>query len=311
MTRPQWQRTLARPVRLAQQRVRSVRSGRWYGWSRPARWPRSCDWPFGPSHPNDAKQVTIFVAGREHTLVPATHGRYRGHRFDGVLRPTATDVTELLDQQGLDPSRGALFAAVSGLEGGFDGLQTYDRARFSWGFIQFAATGGLPSLMSRMRASAPEEYARYFQSAGLDVVPGQLVVSNGSGSVRGWRAIMRLHDDPTLWKAFLLAAHDPVVQALQVRAAYEHYLLPALSCPVTVDGTTYELGSLLADEPMGQPAVFDHAVHRGLIYTARLFQHAARETGGDPAAMLDAARRLEPGDEGRWAALERALALAD
>jgi peptidoglycan endopeptidase LytF len=254
--------------------------------------------------------VTIFVAGREHTLHPATHGRYRGHRFDGVLRPSAADVAAMLEHQGLDPARGALLAAVSALEGGFDGLQTYDRARFSWGFVQFAATGGLPALMLRMRMQAPAEYERYFQAVGLDAVPGQMVVANGSKRWRGWQAVTRLHDDPTLWKPFLVAAHDPVVQAVQVAAAYEHYLVPVRKCVVTVDGTTRELGALLASEPMGEAALFDHAVHRGLTYTARLFQHAASLTGGDPTALLQAARRLEPGDEGRWAALERALAAA-
>ena len=255
--------------------------------------------------------MTIFVAGREHTLHPATHGRYRGHRFDGVLRPTAADVAALLVQQGLDPGRGALLAAVSGLEGGFDALQTYDRARFSWGFIQFTAIGGLPSLMIRMRTRAPREYAQYFQSAGLDAAPGQLVVTNGAKQWRGWRAVTRLHDDPTLWKPFLLAAHDPVVQAVQVGAAYEHYLVPARKCLVTIDGVECELGTFLANEPLGEAALFDHAVHRGLIYTRRLFQHAARHAGGDPAGLLEAARRLEPGDEGRWAALERALVDVD
>jgi peptidoglycan endopeptidase LytF len=255
--------------------------------------------------------VTIFVAGRVHTMQPATHGRYRGHRFDGVLRPNGAELAAMLEQQGLDPARGALFAAVSALEGGFDALQTYDRARFSWGFIQFAATGGLPALMMRIRAQAPAEYERYFQSAGLDAVPGRLVVSSGSKHWRGWHAVTRLHDDPALWKPFLQAAHDPAVQAVQVRAAFEHYLVPVLRSTVTINGTVHELGSLLSNEPMGEPALFDHAVHRGLTYTGRLFQHAAQQVGGDPATLLNAARRLEPGDESRWGALERALGDVD
>ena len=72
----------------------------------PGRVRRAERWPFGPRHPHDGRQVTIFVGGRDHTLHPATYGRYRGHRFDGRLRPTAAEVASLLDRQGLDPTRG-------------------------------------------------------------------------------------------------------------------------------------------------------------------------------------------------------------
>ena len=166
--------------------------------------------------------------------------------------------------------------------------------------------------MLRLRTLAPDEYATYFQAAGVDAAPGMLLVRSGSKQLRGWQALTRLHDEPALWKPFLLAAHDPVVQAVQVRAAYEHYLLPVRRSSITVDGQTHALGPLLAGEPMGEAALFDHAVHRGLTYTSRLFQHAARQVGhADPAALLDAARRLEPGDQDRWVALERAMADLD
>lgn len=306
--RPLWQRALTWPARRTARWWHSLRAGRWQGWARPRWWPRARPWPFGLQHPHDGRQVVIFVAGREHVFVPATFGRYRGHRHDGTLRPSAAEVAALLAGQGLDPAAGALLAAVSSVEGGFDALQTYDRARFSWGFMQFAGTGGLPALMRRLRDWAPEQFAAYFQAAGIDAAPGSLVVQAEGRAWRGWQALTRLHDEPALWKPFLLAAHDPAIQAGQVRAAYEHYLLPARALTVTVAGRAHALGPLLAAHPLGQAALTDHAVHRGLAYTARLFQRAARLAGApDAAAVLAAARGLEPGDQARWQALERAL----
>jgi hypothetical protein len=312
MTRPQWQRTLGRPVRLVQGQWRAARAGRWYGWTRPEWWPSDRHWPFGVSHPHDGRHVTIFVGGRSYDFAPATYGRYRGHRFDGELRPSAQEVATHLDRQGLDPAAAPLLAAVSSLEGGFDAWQTYDRARCSWGFIQFAGPGGLPSLMWRMRLLAPEQYESYFLSAGIEAEPGGLVVRTDARVRRGWGALVSLHDEPALWKPFVHAAHDPVVQGVQVRAAYEHYLLPIRARTITIRGQLHPLGPLLDPAPMGEAALFDHAVHRGPAYTTRLFQHAAHQVGrADPAAILLAARQLEPGDQARWAGLERALAAAN
>ena len=303
--RPLWQRALTWPARRALRWWRSQRAGRWQGWAQPRWWPAARPWPWGLRHPHDGRQVTIFVAGREHVFVPVTYGRYRGHRCDGHLRPTAAEVSAHLAGQGLDPSAGPLLAAISRLEGGFDAVQTYDRARFSWGFIQFAGTGGLPRLLLRLKAQAPEAWAAYFAPARLDVTSaGVLLV----GAARGWRTLTRLHDEPALWKVFVLAGHDPAVQAVQVGAAYEHYLLPARALTVGLGGREVALGLLLGPHPLGEAALVDHAVHRGLAYTRRLFQRAARQVGRpDPAALLAAARALEPGDAERWAALERAL----
>ena len=235
--RPLWQRALTWPARRTVRLWRSLRAGRWYGWSRPRWWPLARPWPFGPGHPHDGRQVSIFVAGREHVFVPVTYGRFRGHRFDGWLRPTPAEMSTYLAAQGLDPAAGALLAAVASIEGGFDALQTYGRGRLVWGCMQFTGTGGLGALMLRLRDWAPEPFAKYFQAAGIDAAPGEgLAVHWGGRTWRGWQALTRLHDEPALWKPFLLAAHDPAIQAGQVRAAYEHYLLPARALTVIVAG---------------------------------------------------------------------------
>lgn len=308
MTRPQWQRTLGRPVRLVQNRWRGVRAGRWYGWSRPEWWPRDRPWPFGARNPHDGRHVTIFVGGHQYEFRPATYGRYRGHRFDGIIRPTVTDIAGHLAEQGLDPSVAAIFTAVSSIEGGFDAWQTYDRAWCSWGFVQFAGTSGLPAVLTRLKSLAPGHYDQYFGRAGIDVARGVLVVGTNGTLRRGWRALVRLHDDPALWRPFVQAAHDPVVRGVQVRTAYERYLLPVRERPITIGRRSYALGALIGEVPLGEAALFDHAVHRGLTYTQRLFQRAGHEVGRpDPDEILAVARRLEPRDQERWLTLERAL----
>jgi peptidoglycan endopeptidase LytF len=260
-------------------------------------------------HPHADRQVTIFIAGRQAVFNPVRFGRYQGHRFDGVLRPTAAELAALLSAQGLDPAAAPMLAATSRQEGGFDALNTYDRARVSWGFIQFSGTGGLPRLLARLKAAEPERFARYFGAAGLDIDSEALIVRAGDRDWRGWQALTRIHDEPTLWKPFLLAAHDPAVQAAQVRAAYESYWLPAQAIAVRAGGQTQTLGELFAAHPMGQAAAFDRAVFAGLRYTHELFQRAARQVGRlDAAAIVAAARQLESDDHARWQALADALA---
>lgn len=301
--------------------ARRVRDGAVHGWGRPARWPVAAPWPFGPRHPNDGRQVTIFAAGRSFTLQPAELrgrvGRFRGHRHDGVVRPTATQLHELLVAAGVEPSTAAAdaaaLAAVSAIEGGFDALQTYDGARFSWGFVQFASSGGLPGLLRTIVAEQPAAFDRHFGAAGLGIDGNRLVVSTPGGSeVRGWRAINRLHDDQALWLPFLLAAFDPEIQRMQVVVAHRNYVLPTRAWTVPVAGRRALLSDVLAPDPLGHVAVVDHAVHRGRQYTLRLFARAAFDAGigtgaiGSPEAARDvlaAARRLEPADDGRWRTL--------
>lgn len=251
----------------------------------------------------------MFVAGRAHTFLPAHQGRYRGHRFDGDLHPTQAEVAGHLARWDIDDRWANVISAVAAMEGGFDSIQTYDVARFSWGFIQFTAIGGLPGLMGCIREEAPDLYDQHFVAAGIDAAQGTMIVRRGDREWRRWRAINLLHDDPTLWRPFLLAARDPLVQSLQVRAAHDAYLKPALRCQIVVDGEHVPLGDLLADHPMGPAILMDHVVHRGVTYTAKLFQRAAANAStADAVHLIDAARALEPGDQVRWVALERAMA---
>src|SRR4029077_13639045 len=142
------------------------------------------------------------------------------------------------------------------------------RARFSWGLVQFTATGGLPGLLVRLSREAPGSWDRHFAATGIGVDPPRLVV----GPLRGWRAINHLHDDESRWRAFVAAAHDPAVQRIQVLGAHPRYVLPSRTWSVMVDGATVSLGRLLGADPLARTALADHAVHRGPGYTVALFE---------------------------------------
>lgn len=318
-------RRLGRPVRRLPVALERTRNGMLHGWGRPARWPRGTWWPFGPAHPNDGRAVTVFAGGRSFTLVPAElRGRivrYRGHRYDGVLRPAADELRTVLVEAGIEPATATAdaiaLAAISGIEGGFDALQTYDGARFSWGFVQFAASGGLPALLRAIATEQPAAFDRHFRGAGVGIDGNRLVVDAGDGThLRGWRAVNRLHDDPDLWRPFLLAAFDPDIQRMQVLVAHRNYAVRSRLWTVPVGGRVVALVDLVGADPVGHAVVVDHAVHRGARYSIRLFERAALDAGVDAddigsaataRAVLDAARRLEASDEQRWCRLTAAV----
>jgi hypothetical protein len=256
--------------------------------------------------------VTLFAGGRQFTFVPVTFGRFRGHVHKGQASPTATYLAERLEALGLDPTKARLLAATSSLEGGFDTFHTYGHARVAWGMVQFTATGGLPALLTRLKAEAPATFDRYFRAAGLEVEPGLLVVRTGASVRRGWQALNHLHGEPALWLAFVRAAQDPAVQDMQIRAAYEHYLLRSGQLLVEKAGQRYTLGGLLAGEPLGEALLFDLAVAHGLTHTQRLFQRAVRqvnlESSGAAEELMAVGLRLDSAYAPRWEALKRALA---
>jgi hypothetical protein len=144
------------------------------------------------------------------------------------------------------------------------------------------------------------------------VEPGRLVVKAGRRRLRGWQALNHLHGEPALWLHFVRAGQDPAVQDLQIRAAYEHYLLRAGALAVEAHGIRWVLGELLAGQPEAEAILYDRAVARGLAHTQRLFQRAARQVDlSAPSAAADllaASHQLDPGYQPRWEALQRALA---
>jgi hypothetical protein len=252
-----------------------------------------------------------MASGRRFAFLPAAYGRYRGHVYRGEPAPDAADLVRRLERLDLPTAAARPLAAVSSFEGGFDSIQTCDHARFCWGFIQFAAFGGLPRLLHGIKTVEPALFERYFHAVGLDVDRGWIVIRRGGGTVRGTVAANLLHDEPRLWRAFLLAAQEPAVRDLQVKAAHDHYYAAILAQALALPFGTVVLGELFAGDEYGRAVLLDRAVQRGLGSTLGLLAAAARRAElratDDPRRLLAAASALEPGNQGRWQGLKAAF----
>ncbi|HUR77869.1 MAG TPA: hypothetical protein VMZ22_07970 [Acidimicrobiales bacterium] len=274
-------------MRLRTERQRWAR-GYYYGWARPRWWPQRFDYGLGPWGAYDDKLVTVFSAGRRCEFVPATLGPFRGHRHDGVLRPDAAEIAERLGRSGRPIEAAPALAVVSRFEGGFDSLQTYDRAKFTWGFIQFTALGGLPRLLGELKNEAPSAFADHVGSAGLDLVDGTLAVTRAGRQFVGRRALDLLHDAPELWAAFLALSQDEQVRDIQVRNAYDYFYAWPLQADAVVEGHTVSLGDLLGADLASRAVLFDRAVSWGVGGAVTEFRRAVAAVGrAKPRAVVE------------------------
>lgn len=307
-------RSILAPIRSCSRRVSSVRHGGGYGLYRPRWWPRQLGWALGPGGPHDGKQLTMFTGKERYEFRPVSWGRYRGHTHAGHLVADVTRITDGLARLGLPTESAPILAAISSVEGGFDALQTFDRSKLSWGFLQFSATGTLPALLRRIADGFPELFARYFGDGGIVLEQGRIAITSRKGPRRGRAALDRLHDDPTLWKCFVLAAREPAVQDLQIQVGFENYYVGVLNQTLQRGGKQLILGELLENHEIGRALLVDSAVHSGVLQAARHFQRALNACPSpgllEPGALVEAARILDPVRADRWNQVLRALAEA-
>ena len=225
------------------------------------------------------------------------------------MRPDTSDVAARLARTGLPTGAARALAIVSAFEGGYDAIQTYDRAKFSWGFVQFAVTGGLPRLMQDLKTLAPAAFAEYFKASGIDVGGGQLTIRMNGRSYRGRSVHDLLHDDPSLWTPFLKASRIPAVQDVQVSNAHLYYYAHPLKAVVRLGVHDVTLGALLAGSEHGRTVLCDRAVNRGVGHTTVLFRRAIQACGAatmdDVPAILERVRIMEAGHGARLDAIAR------
>ena len=300
-------RVMVAPWRLTARAVRRWRGGHIYGWRQPRWWPaRLGGWP-GPRSPHDGKSVVIFAAPHRYEFAPAVLGFHRGHVHHGTMRPDAADIATRLTRMALPTGAARALAIISSFEGGFDAIQTYDRAKFSWGFIQFAATGGLPRLLHDLKTQAPDVFAECFGAAGIDSRDGRLTIRQRGRIVSGRRVHDWLHDDPSLWTPFLRASSRSQVQDVQVMNAYQYYYAHPLKAVVSMAGRDVTLAALFADSECARAVVCDRAVNRGVGHATVLFRTAVRRCdardAGDVATILASVRDMEAQDAARIDAL--------
>ncbi|OWY26198.1 LysM peptidoglycan-binding domain-containing protein [Sphingobacteriales bacterium UPWRP_1] len=162
-----------------------------------------------------------------------------GISYPGEVSPKSLTLQTYINT-GLNAIQAKALKYVSEHEGDFDALNTYDKANFSYGFIQFAGNGGgLAPMMGFLKYKYPETFQNRFQKYGIDVEysiyngnidDAHLVVVAASGQLlRDIAAEQHLRDNKQLCAVFVKAAYAPNVQRAQIESAKRKFVVPALT----------------------------------------------------------------------------------
>lgn len=191
---------------------------------------------------------------------------------------------------GADPTMAEVLEFVSSNEGNFDGINSWDRAVFSFGFMQFAGPYSLHTLLALIKYRSPFLFQDCFQRFGIDVeysfsnnrFSGQqfVVIDPQTKQVYKDKAgLQQFKDNKTLTCAFVRAGHDIEIAKLQVLLAAYEYANPAIRTKITV--TTANGAAIKAptssfiQSPAGLTALIDLSVNQGVSGAAnKLFAPA-------------------------------------
>jgi peptidoglycan endopeptidase LytF len=190
-------------------------------------------------------------------------------------------------------------------EGAFDAINSYDKAIFSFGFIQF--TGGLASgsMLSRVlqRFKTRDEYAfnECFGKYGMNIqnykVP-TFQVETLSGIKEGDAAYLEVANDMQLTTAFIASGFRRSMIRSQVEIALEEYVLKALSPTqlIFINGKNYILNQLIRT-PGGFALRVDLSVNRGLggsiLVLKKAIEQIIAETGIKDLSNIDERKIVE------------------
>ncbi len=167
-----------------------------------------------------------------------------------------------IQEVGLTQMQAAALQFISVHEGSFDAINSYDKAIFSYGFIQFtgaAAVGGsLNRLLAGMEANAPSAFRNVFGRVGIDTEgfgknATVTVLDDNGNRRRGDDAWLYIQRNIPLYGAFIQAGFEPSLVREQLRMANDLYVQPALNfkLDVTIGGirlTVPRIGDILTSE---------------------------------------------------------------
>jgi len=204
-----------------------------------------------------------------------------------------------IQQVGLSTQQAKALQYVSTHEGKFDAINSYDKAIFSYGFIQFvgsAAVGAsLNRVMASMKINASAAFNRIFQRVGIDVSGGVVTVRDASGAtLSGDNAWLYIQKTLPLYGAFIQAGFDRELVREQLRMANDLYVQPALNwkLDVNVGGINVaipKLNSILKSEA-ALTIVIALAINQGNGGMGRMVADAVGRVGAQSglktAAML-------------------------
>lgn len=196
---------------------------------------------------------------------------------------------------GLTPSLSKALEFVSRNEGNYDAINSYDKAFFSFGFVQFAGGGrSLHTLLALMKYRNPDVFYDAFERFGIDVEytfannrfsnqKTVVIVPEGVAGrhvLRGDDAEIHLRENKLLHTAFIRAGYDPEVAKLQVMMAVYEYANPAFRRKITVGGAKARTVEYVRSEA-GLTALIDMSVNKGVGGASRLFQAAIEGSGAE------------------------------
>ena len=166
---------------------------------------------------------------------------------------------------GLSPEATQALQFISQHEGGFDAINTWDSARFSWGFIQFAGGRGLPPALALLKGESPRLFHTLFAQYGVDVLPDadgkpKCVFVSPKGVLYGKAAEQAYGDNLLVAALFIRAGRVPEVKQREVEAAIRNYAAPALAA---VYGNIRVADVLRS--PQSLAMLIDRKVHEGNV----------------------------------------------
>ncbi len=137
-----------------------------------------------------------------------------------------TVVTDQLAKAGISGDRQKILESISGLEGTFSKVNTWDIGRVSWGFTQWtlgkSGNGTLADFMRALKKTNPTQFQASFGKYGLDIDSKGVVLTRGDGSVlKGVDAAEAIRSDTKLSAIFMAAGADPAMQQAQIKFANE------------------------------------------------------------------------------------------
>ncbi|UZR92575.1 LysM peptidoglycan-binding domain-containing protein [Chondrinema litorale] len=264
--------------------------------------------------PNDVT-YKVLREYTDYTLVvphPTLQGQYITSQFNNFVRSSYNEYyngigfrgnsmpdipVSVFESLGLDENMALGLKYVSHHEGNFDAINTYDKANFSWGFIQFAGKGGntngsLSAVIATMKNNQPQLFAEFFEKVGIDVDiitrngeihDGNLKVYDlhavtGKHETEGLDAEIALKSDKQLYGAFIRAAYHPQLYTAQLERAVIGYVRPALSITTDISTGGLNLSGIalnrIISSPMGSALMVDLTVNQWINKTREVFKSA-------------------------------------
>ena len=181
--------------------------------------------------------------------------------------------SSLFSRAGFSDGERKIFCAVSGLEGGFETVQTYDTGFVSVGFIQFVTLAegkhDLSKVLQDEKKTDPKAYESDFRRFGIDVGTDDAltVIDPVTGAeLFGAEAVRKVIDDKRLLAVFQRAGrHSDAYKVSQIKVARSFYWPTADKLTVSLaDGAKVEgtIGDVVKSEA-GLATLLDRKINTG------------------------------------------------